>query len=313
MFYDSNVYLPATQPQCPPRSRQAPSQGRRRRRTKRSGKLLRHVICLLILLTAAFAIARGLSRIGEIRTDLAVNLSHRISQSGADTVQTASGGADGLTVAEMRSYIQSHSELYPEALQERAEKNEELVEYVYNYPTLGTLTPEIDLSAQATQDTVPLLIQWDSRWGYRSYGSGLIGYTGCGPTCLSMVALYLTGDATATPVAVAEYAENNGYYVSGSGSTWTLMSEGSAHFGLKATELPLDENRMAAQLAEGNPIICALGPGDFTDNGHFIVLTGYSDGSFTINDPNSPTKSAQSWSYERLSSQIKNIWAFTCA
>jgi hypothetical protein len=275
--------------------------------------VLRHLVCLLILLTAAFAIARGLSRLGEIRTDLAVNLSHRISQSGTDTVQTAGGGADGLTVAEMRSYIQSHSELYPEALRERAEKNEELVEYVYNYPTLGTLTPEIDLSVEATQDTVPLLIQWDSRWGYRSYGSGLIGYTGCGPTCLSMVALYLTGDATATPVAVAEYAEDNGYYVSGSGSAWTLMSEGSAHFGLKATELPLDENRMAAQLAEGNPIICALGPGDFTDNGHFIVLTGYSDGSFTINDPNSPTKSAQSWSYERLSSQIKNIWAFTCA
>lgn len=58
-----------------------------------------------------------------------------------------------------------------------------------------------------------------------SYSGGLLGYTGCGPTNLAMVVLYLTGDKTVTPASVAEYAESAGYSVPGSGSSWTLISE----------------------------------------------------------------------------------------
>ena len=53
-----------------------------------------------------------------------------------------------------------------------------------------------------------------------------------------------------------------------------------------------------------------MGPGDFTDGGHYIVLTGHSDAGFSICDPNSPKRSAQTWTYDRLKDQIRNIWAF---
>lgn len=158
-----------------------------------------------------------------------------------------------------------------------------------------------------------MLLQWDSRWGYKSYGSGLIGYTGCGPTCLSMVALYLTGNPDYDPATIARYAEQEGYYVSGSGTAWDLMDTGCRHFGLSSQEVPFEEHQMAALVQEGNPLICVLGPGDFTDAGHFIVITGYTGEGFTICDPNSPLRSAQIWTYARLNGQVKNVWAFSLA
>ena len=206
--------------------------------------------------------------------------------------------------------IRNHPELYPQALQELAEKNPEALDYVYQYPELHDQTPKIDLKAEAAGDKIHLLLQWDPRWGYQSYGSGLIGYTGCGPTCLSMVALYLTGNASCDPATVARYAEQEGYYVSGSGTAWALMETGCQHFGLTSEDIAFEEHQMAAQLQAGKPLICVLGPGDFTDAGHFIVITGYTGEGFTICDPNSPQRSSQIWTFARLEGQVKNVWAF---
>jgi predicted double-glycine peptidase len=67
---------------------------------------------------------------------------------------------------------------------------------------------------------------------------------------------------------------------------------------------------MVAALSAGTPIICSMGPGDFTDNGHFIVLTGYTGDGFTVNDPNSPQRSSQIWTFQQLKGQIRNLWAY---
>ena len=56
------------------------------------------------------------------------------------------------------------------------------------------------------------------------YAGELMGLSGCGPTCLSMVCVYLLNDDTYTPEYVAEFAERNGYSVPG--SSWRLISEG---------------------------------------------------------------------------------------
>ena len=170
-------------------------------------------------------------------------------------------------------------------------------------------TIEIDLSEHLGSETVPLFFQWDERWGTTIYGSDVMEVTGCGPTCLSMVLVHLLQDATFTPRYVADFAEDNDYYAKGSGSKWALISEGGETLGLDVTELPLDENRMKKNLELGNPIICIMGPGDFTTAGHFIVLTGVKENKFVVNDPNSKENSERLWSYEEISGQIKNLWA----
>ncbi|MGM9538076.1 MAG: C39 family peptidase [Candidatus Onthomonas sp.] len=202
---------------------------------------------------------------------------------------------------------------YPESLQSLWEKNEDARPFVEGYFENKDKSFEIDLSQETQSDTVPLLMQWDQRWGYETYSGGLLGCTGCGPTCLSMAALYLTGNSDYSPKYVAQYATEQGYAVAGSGSAWALISEGSADFGLEAQELTLDESRMADVLNQSGLIVCVLGPGDFTDSGHFIVLTGYKDGAFTVNDPNSYVNSSKTWTYDQLSGQIKNLWGLWAA
>ena len=196
---------------------------------------------------------------------------------------------------------------YPESLIALLERNPETESFVLEYPLYRKNA--YDLTEYADAEAVPLFLQWDQRWGYEVYGSDVIGITGCGPTCLAMVGYWLTGEETFRPDRIAAFAEENGYYAAGYGSSWTLISQGGVELGLNVTELPLDEGRMVAALEAGQPIILAMGPGDFTSAGHYIVLTGVVDGAFTVNDPNSRANSEKLWSYEDIADQIRNIWA----
>ena len=197
---------------------------------------------------------------------------------------------------------------WPEELVELLDKNPETKDFVLDYPLLKDSSPEIDLSEHTDTDSVPLLFQWDQRWGYNQYAGELMGLSGCGPTCLSMVCLYLLDDPTYTPKYIAEFAEENGYSVDGNGSAWTLISSGGVELGLDVTEIPLDENRIIRNLEVGNPIICVMGSGDFTTTGHFIIITGYEDGMVTVNDPNSKARSEQLWDLKSVMTQIRNLW-----
>lgn len=188
------------------------------------------------------------------------------------------------------------------------ENNPETREFVLNYPDREEI--KVDITGYSTQ-TVPLFLQWDPMWGYEKYGTSCIAVTGCGPTCLAMAGYYLTGDINMTPDQIAQFAQRNGYYQKGYGSSWTLISEGAGKLGLTATELPLVKKKMTDALEAGNPVILALGAGDFTSSGHYIVLTGYEDGAFTVNDPNSRVRSERTWTYEELEGQIRNIWAIS--
>lgn len=197
---------------------------------------------------------------------------------------------------------------WPEDLLECVQKNPEMEDFVLNYPLKKDERPEIDLSQYRDSDSVPLLFQWDERWGYTEYAGNIMGLSGCGPTCLSMVSMFLLEDTTYTPRYMAQFSEENGYDVPGSGSSWTLISEGGKKLGLDVIEIPLDKQRIIRNLEVGNPIICVMGPGDFTTTGHFIVLVEYVDGKIRVNDPNSKARSETLWDYEQIQHQIKNLW-----
>uniref|UniRef100_UPI0040284ACB C39 family peptidase n=1 Tax=Agathobacter rectalis TaxID=39491 RepID=UPI0040284ACB len=202
-----------------------------------------------------------------------------------------------------------NSTQYPKQLKDIALKNEEALEFVYDYPAEHVKEHTIDLTEEAFMDSVPLFVQWDKRWGYEKYSGNFFAASGCGPTTLSMVVVYLTHNREASPIAVAKYSKEAGYSVDGSGSSWTLISEGCRHYGVKAKAVALDESRMKAELDEGHPIVVNVGPGDFTDTGHFMVITGYDDEGFSINDPNSIEKSGKRWLFRNISSQIRAVWS----
>ena len=207
--------------------------------------------------------------------------------------------------------ILKRSGQYPDELLTLLSKRPETLDFVLQYPEYKDLAePQVDLSGEVKAGTIPRLYQWDLRWGYGRYGENIIALAGCGPTCLSMVMLGLTGDAQWDPVEIARFSETKGY-VSQVGTSWELMSVGAQELGLTSQELPLDENRMIRELEEGHPIICSMRPGDFTDTGHFIVLVGYENGGFVVHDPNSIDNSDKTWNYEEIRGQIRNLWAFS--
>ena len=208
------------------------------------------------------------------------------------------GGRDELNSGEL-----------PEILNELLEKNEETADYVQDYPDREIYKSQpIDLTEDFVSGEVPLLMQWDKRWGYDAYGEEMIGLAGCGPLCLEMAYLYFTEDMDMTPRDMADFAYDNGYYTK-QGTSWSLWTEGVARLGLRGAELSLDENVMKNMLDAGSLIVCSMRPGDFTTTGHFILIRGYNEDGFLVNDPNRRSTSARVWSYEDLQYQIRNLWS----
>lgn len=72
-------------------------------------------------------------------------------------------------------------EMYPQDLLELLEKNEETYDFVTGYPNrLDYIGKEIDIKDECELGKIPLLLQWDMRWGYDNYGNDMIGLAGCG-------------------------------------------------------------------------------------------------------------------------------------
>lgn len=205
--------------------------------------------------------------------------------------------------------ILKNYEDYPEVYLAALANNPEMLEYVQGYPKHQGET-DAKLTEKEKSEKYPLFLQWDTRWGYGSYGGSSIGISGCGPTCLAMAAYALTEDDSITPLKTAQYSEAKGYYVEGTGTSWELMTSGAEAFGITGKELSLSESLMKKELDAGHPIICAMGAGDFTTAGHFIMIYGYDKKGFKVNDPNCKARSEKKWTYEELSVQIKNLWSY---
>lgn len=267
-----------------------------RRRKKQSKRLrikrgIRFAFCVILCIAAGISVRAVMHHSSDAKTD-----------------DAAKNAGEVLTVS-IADQFKGNSE-YPAQMLEALENNEELLDFVTDYlekKDTWEESPQLDVSGDRS---VPLFIQWDERWGYAPYGDGMIGLDGCGPTCLSMVYVGLTGDTTMNPKAMADYSAQNGYLSDSGATEWALMTQGAQLLGLKAYEVSLDETAMSQELMAGHPIICSVREGDFTVKGHFIVLYDYRDGMFYVNDPNSRKRSDTAYSYERLMPQIKALWAY---
>lgn len=298
-------------------------QRRQRQRVRRIRAVKRGIVCVLSL-AGILLIVTGIRKIlpsGSGRAGKEAVLLHAENQAGeADGIIPGTSSQETLDIpyvdeltklAEQDGRINQVIERageYPEKVLKMLAKNIETLDFVLDYWDKKDLPCADSIGQAPAEGEIPLLLQWDDRWGYGAYGSSMVAVSGCGPTCIAMVASGLTGRTDITPYTVAAYSENNGFLTKELDTSWDLMTYGCEEFGITGTMLGLDENAMANTLANGCPIICSVGPGDFTENGHFIVLTGYENGMFRVNDPNSRLRSEKTWSYDTLKDQIVNMW-----
>ena len=197
---------------------------------------------------------------------------------------------------------------WPEALTDLMRIEPAAETFVMSYPFMKDAQQEVDLSVYENCTQVPHLLQWDMQWGYTQYGDNMLALNGGGPTCLSMVSIYVLQDTKYTPRYIAAFSEENDYYLEGVGTSWSLISEGGVKLGMDVQEIPLVWNIIKEHLDAGDPIICVMGPGDFTDDGQFVVLSEAEEDMVKVRTPNSMILSEGMWSFEQIESQIQNLW-----
>lgn len=150
--------------------------------------------------------------------------------------------------------------------------------------------------------------QVDPLWKDYLYGGrDPMGKYGCGPTVLAMLVSNLT-DTAVTPVEMADWAAAHGYWSPGGGSTHKLISEGSAAFGLKVESLSLrSPEALKMPLYYNKLIVLLMGPGHFTQKGHFIILTGVArDGNIMVADPFNALNNTTGWPPELLLNELSH-------
>lgn len=214
-------------------------------------------------------------------------------------------GADNSTIME----IYENRASYPDKLLEALANNPEMAGFVSGY--MGTETKaRAGLTKEEKEAEYPLFLQWDPRWGYVEYGKdGCIALSGCGPTCLAMAMFYLTGKEDFTPDAMAAYSMKKGHYVAGAGTAWSLFTELPPLYGVRVDEPGIAEKELKKALDNEKVLICSMQAGDFTIGGHFVVVYGYDEDGFLINDPNCVARSTRHWTWDEIGDQIKHVWS----
>ncbi|WP_100065244.1 C39 family peptidase [Miniphocaeibacter massiliensis] len=173
------------------------------------------------------------------------------------------------------------------------------IEYKYDYP--DKIYDDMDY---------PYYIQWDQKWGYQKYGTGIIGNAGCAPTSLSMM---LSGikNRKVTPDEIAKLVEENGH-TGDYGTNWDVYPFIAKEYNLEVTQVPNDLNSIKKQLDKGSPIIISVGPGTFTSVSHVMLIVGYDNNNrLKIYDPNNLQNSEKTWKFSSFSKEIKNMWAYS--
>ena len=202
-----------------------------------------------------------------------------------------------------------------------AEGNPNVIHFLYEYghdfksPASFHYTDEEKKTFTDTEKSgaarVPLIMQWDYRWGFNWYGGGPAGLTACAPTCMTMIGLGLTGKETYTVPAMCSYSEGKGYWVSGQGTSWSLVTDAFPDDPITCQQTSVDEGSIASALNAGNPVLINVGVGKFSAVGHFMVLTGVDkEGNFILNDPNNLENSSKTWAWADLASEIQAAWTY---
>ena len=167
----------------------------------------------------------------------------------------------------------------------------------------------VTITTEGNRHYIPLHMyyQTDPQWNENFlYGdTDHMTTHGCGPTALAILISSLT-DTQLSPVDAAVWAHNNHQHAPSSGSYHSIIPDGAAAYNLNVDYLStLDFEQLKVRLNEGQLIALLMGPGDFSDSGHFVVIYGYTDDNqILIADPASEQRTASAWDSKLVESQL---------
>lgn len=183
------------------------------------------------------------------------------------------------------------------------------------FVSLLLLSQLIIITAQASIEQPISFLQTDDRWGNEIYSisndsSQTIATSGCGPTSMAMILNYYI-DNSITPLQTTFYAINNGYRTYQEGTSWSYFQAMAAEYQLEYYQTSNSKEVLNWMNTKEDPlVICSMGPGLWTSNGHFIVLWKIDNNIAFINDPFSIEFNRIQNSYNKLTSQCRQYFCF---
>ncbi len=158
--------------------------------------------------------------------------------------------------------------------------------------------------------------QNDPLWGdvpYTVSGDNrqTIGSSGCGPTCAAMIAATWC-DPSVTPVLTCRAAVEGGYRTRNNGTAFAYFPAFARQWQLKEREYASLRDAQSA-LRYGALVVASMGPGLFTQNGHYILLWAfdpYSDVVYVL-DPGSSRAERTRAASRVLKNEAKRFFEFT--
>lgn len=186
----------------------------------------------------------------------------------------------------------------------------EAVDFVRNFPEMYPQKKQSAGCEAFEEGTVPHLYQWDTRWAFTEYSSTTFALTGCSPTSMAMVYQGLTGKHDKSPYDMGKLAKKKGYMTKYNGTTGGFFTGVAGKLGLNAFNMNISKKAVKDVLDNGGLVITNVGPGDFTQSGHYLVITGIEGNKVTVNDPYSSIRSAKTWDISKVLKQTKALYGF---
>ncbi|MBQ9006356.1 MAG: hypothetical protein IJ092_08280 [Atopobiaceae bacterium] len=171
--------------------------------------------------------------------------------------------------------------------------------------------------AQAYEDNVstgyyPKLYDWDTRWGYVTYGEAPMALTGSGPTSLAMAYMGLKGKADQTPDAIATLATKQEGTDKVYGTSSDFFLENAASLGLEIQEFSASGENLTDILESGTVILVQLRERSLTDNAHWALAVGKNlDGSINLYDPTSSAVTEHPWDPDTIAAGSDAFYVLT--
>lgn len=153
------------------------------------------------------------------------------------------------------------------------------------------------------------LSQNDPKYNDIAYSSGSITTSGCGPTALAMALNYAANELLTTPEDVASWATENNMVTPSVGTSWELFRTYPAKVGMSVTEkYAVNTDALESIMSSCKAMVTSMKQGDFTDNGHIIVIIGAENGYVEVLDPASVYRSTVRWSAETIVEQSNGYY-----
>ena len=165
----------------------------------------------------------------------------------------------------------------------------------------GSIPTSEPFSGSIAPGQVPALYQWDERWGYTDYCGMPLGFSGCGPTVMSMAYMGLTGRTDLSPADMAGVATEVHEVFGGTNSTFFTSPAMTARLGIAGSRLADSPAALVQALQAGELVAVSVRPNTLAAHDHWVLAVGLDQGgAVRINDPNSPEHSDEAWSAEQL-------------